>query len=145
MVAFAVVVAVDITSDVDDARSWDLITVEVAIYTDKNTHVIGLVELRGKHPIGKLCPGPFDLDVEALRVVLRAIHFPRPVQGNDLMAEDVVTRLELLWDPNEPALVLRQDVGVELVRPVAEASIRDLEELQAALVHRLAAFAATRG
>jgi len=47
-----------------------------------------------------------DLEVEALRVALGTIIGGRAVQGNDLVAENVVTRLDVLRDLQDPAVVV---------------------------------------
>ena len=80
--------------------------------------------------------GARDLDVDALGVGLGAVLLPGRVQGDDLVAQDVVARGERLGDVDGPLVA----VGDELVRGplvgggVDDADLGQLEEAQALLV-----------
>lgn len=79
-----------------------------------------------------------DLDVDALGVVLGAVFVARRVQGDDLVAQHVVARLEGAGDGHGPAVVVGDEVvgrpGARRVSVVDQARLVDLEELQLRLV-----------
>ena len=51
-----------------------------------------------------------DGEIDTLRVVLRAVGTASGVEGNNLVADDIVTRGEGGWDSEGPGVVLRDEV-----------------------------------
>jgi hypothetical protein len=91
-------------------------------------------------------PGPRDLQIKALRIQLRAIVASGAVQGDDLVAEDVVARRDGGRDLYQPAVSICDEL---VVGPVAwrggtvdEARTADFEEFEVVLVDCAAACAA---
>jgi hypothetical protein len=130
----------DLNSTLGQSRAGDGIAGRVAVDVELDALVVGLVQLSSKNTLGLLSAGTFDLEVEALRVVLGTILLETTMESNDLVTEDIGTGLDVLRDLNEPAVV----VGNELVRAVGtgvtgldETNLVDLEELEGLLVDGL--------
>ena len=69
------------------------------------------VQFRAEGTLGQLLgSASSDLDVEALRVVLRAVLGARAVHGNDLVAEDVVAGCQARRDRGGPGVVVGNEV-----------------------------------
>lgn len=103
----------------DNRRSGIHVGVEAVLDVDihQDARMIGLVQLRSRHPIclhqrplGRLAAA--HPEVETLRIVLGSIlRQVREVQRNQLMPQNISTRRETLRDVNPPAVV-RMDQGV---------------------------------
>lgn len=62
----------------------------------------GRVELVGRSAAGDLAAGSRDLEVDALGVELGTTDVVGGVEGEDLVAENVVARLDVAGDPDLP-------------------------------------------
>jgi hypothetical protein len=96
----------------DQRRSRNRVARKHGKDIEQNTGVIGLVEARRRHASTQLGRATSaNLDIDALRVGLRAVCLAGGVQGEDLVAEDVVAWREVR-DGKVPAeVVLDQVVG----------------------------------
>lgn len=113
----------------EESRTGDLVAAVVAVDADLDAGLVGRVELVGGDAGGRLGAGASHLDVDALGVVLGAVLLARRVQGDDLVAENVLAWGNGLGDLDGPGEV----VGDELLGgPLAavEAGLVDLEEAQ---------------
>jgi hypothetical protein len=113
----------------EEGGTGDLVAAVVAVDADLDAGVVGRVELVCGGAGGGLGTGASDLDVDALRVVLGAVLLACRVQGNDLVAENVLAGGNRLGDLDGPSEV----VGDELLGgPLAtvETGLVDLEEAQ---------------
>ena len=127
-------------------RAGDDVVLEVAVVrAEENTGVLGSVELRAGNTLRLVGARARDLDVHALGVSLGAIGLASAVQGNDLVAEDVVARREGLGHGGDPRVVVGDHGdGGPLLRLSIVARLVDLDPLQRLLV-RLGAVAAAVG
>lgn len=116
-----------------------------------HTRVGRAIEGGSHHAGGFGTPAAGDLDIGALRVELGAAHVVGRVQGEDLVAQDVVAGANRGGDLDGPGAVCRAQL---VVRPDARgaatsaegdaAQLGDLEPLELLLVHR-GAVAVARG
>lgn len=96
-----------------------------------------MVQVRAVCAAGLERPRAGDCEVETLRVILGTVLTPCRVERNNLVAEDVVARGNILGDLHEPgARVSDEYVGAPVtgVGPVDVANLVDLEELERGLV-----------
>jgi hypothetical protein len=75
-----------------------LVVVDVVV----NTGVVGSVELSSRDTAGHRASGSGDAEVDALGVELRIADIESTVEGEDLMAEDVISGLYVGRDPDLP-------------------------------------------
>lgn len=84
----------------------DAVAGERVVDVDEDTGVVGFVQLHARGACSELVgAGARDLEVDALRVILRAIFVVRRVQCDDLVTKDVVARGHVLGDRDGPAVV----------------------------------------
>lgn len=107
-----------------------------------------MVEILAQSTLRRVGAAARDLDVDALGVVLGAVLVVGRVQGNDLVAQDVVAGGDAAGDGDGPAVVVGDEVvrrpGARRARVVDQALLVDLEELQRRLVDRRAVAVARR-
>ena len=116
----------------------DRVAVERGVDVEQDALVVGLVELRARDALRLVGAAACDLEVHALRVVLRAVGLVAAVQRDDLVAQDVLSWRDGFGDGKRPAVV----VGDQVVRgPVARGAgavdqpgLADLEEVERRLV-----------
>lgn len=124
-------------SGVVHSRTGDVVGAQGLVDVDQDTRVGVLVEgfTLGAGVGGATTAG--NLQVETLRVVLGAILVLSGVQGNDLVAQDVVTSLEGRGNGHSPAVVVGDQVvsgpGSGDFSVADEAALVDLEELKVSL------------
>ena len=132
----------------DERRAGDLVAVGAVVQAEGDTGVVGAVQLCGHDTLGPAGAGARDLEVEALGVVLRAVGLLGGVQGDDLVAQDVVARRDVGGDLDHPAeAVVDELVGGVVARAggrVDQALLADLEELERRLLDGLAVGVAAR-
>lgn len=81
-----------------------------------NTGVVGSVELSSRDTTGHRVSGASDAEVDALRVELRTADIASGVEGEDLMAEDVVSRLYVGRNSDPPGkAIVDKFVGGPLI------------------------------
>ena len=125
------------------AKSWtrDRIRSGTLVDVEENPGVVGTVEAGANCAARTSRAAAGDLQVDALRVELGAVRLVATVQGNDLVAQDVVPGSQVAGDGDLPLVA----VADELVRrpdAVGQALLGNLEPLEAALVGAGAAPAA---
>lgn len=120
-----------------DSRAGDGVLAEVLVQVEQDAGVLSSVEGGEVTAAGGGRAGASDLEVDALGVGLGAVGLSGGVEGEDLVAENVVTRGETLGDGDRPS----EAVGDEVVGgPVAgvgagvQACLGDLGELKRSLV-----------
>ncbi len=117
----------------------DAVAGERVVDVDEDTGVVGFVQLHARGAGSELVgAGARDLEVDALRVILRAILLVRRMQRDDLVTKDVVARGHGLGDRDGPAVVGGDElIGCPfagLVRVIEHALGRNLVEFQGGLV-----------
>jgi hypothetical protein len=120
-----------------DIRAGDVVRVERSVEVEQDTRVSGGVELGEVATVEGLGTASSDLEVDALRVSLGTIGLAGRVEANDLVAENVVTGLEVLGDGELPGEAIPDEVVGGPVTGVAarlEALLSNLGPLEAALV-----------
>jgi len=127
--------------------SRDRIAGEAAIQVEQNARVGRGIHADQAGARWRRRSGARHDEVHALRVVLRAIRLAGSMQGDDLMAQDVVPGLEVLGDDDAPGVVVRDHLVGDpraRVRAAEQPALADLEPLQRALVDGLAGPVAVR-
>jgi hypothetical protein len=77
-------------------RARDIISSKLTIQIKHNTLLRRRVETRRRHAARQLdCPAPFDLNINTLRITLRAVRLARSMERDDFVAENVVARREV--------------------------------------------------
>lgn len=117
----------------------DAVAGERVVDVDEDTGVVGFVQLHARGAGSELVgAGARDLEVDTLRVILRAIFVVRRMQRDDLVTQDVVARGHVLGDRDGPAVIGGDElIGCPvsgLVRVVEHALGGNLVEFQGGLV-----------
>lgn len=120
-----------------DIGAGNVVRGELLVEVEQDTRVGGGVELGEVATVEGLGTTSSDLEVDALRVSLSTIGLAGGVEANDLVAENVVTGLEVLGDGELPGEAITNEVVGGPVTGVAsrlETLLGDLGPLEAALV-----------
>jgi hypothetical protein len=81
--------------------------VVVPLYGSKEDYSVCWLVQSGSGDTGWIfCTGTGDLKVEALWIVLSTTFFESGVEGDDFVAEDVVSWCGVRWDGNGPGIVV---------------------------------------
>ena len=114
----------------EESGTGDLVAGEVTrVDVDLDTRVCGGVELVGSHTSGVLSTGTSNLKVDALGVVLGTVLLTSRVEGDDLVAENVLSRSNGAGDSDRPGEVVVDELGSSPLA-VLVTSLVDLEEAQ---------------
>lgn len=120
----------------DESGSRDRVTDWGGIGVEQNTRVGGAVERSTGDTSGRVVAASGDTEVEALRIGLSSVGAGSAVKGEDLVAEDVVARLQVRGDLDKPAVAVgAEGIGSPAVIVAASA---DLEEAERSRVDVLA-------
>ena len=122
----------------NEGRARDLVRGQVSVDVYHNAGIVHLIELRAQSSGRLFAAGAGDLEIDALRIILRTICSTGGVESDDLMAKDVVTRCDALRDRDSPAVIIRN----QLIRTprsrnrviVDKTDFVNLEELERGLV-----------
>lgn len=113
------------------------VAVDLRVGVERNTRVVGRVELLAERASGLCGAGASNLEVDTLRVVLGTVGLLSGVQSDDLVSHDIVAGGNGAWNYDGPVIALRD----ELVRGPfgwvarrADAGLVNLEEFQGGLV-----------
>lgn len=120
-----------------DIGAGDIVRGELLVEVEKDTGVGGSVELGEVATVEGLGAASSDLEVDALRVSLGAVGLAGGVEANDLVAENVVTSLEVLGDGELPGEAITDEVvggPVTGVTTRLQTLLSDLGPLESALV-----------
>lgn len=96
------------------SRSRDLVGRVGVVVVDvvDDTGVVLVVERGGGDTVGEAVARAGDAEVDALRVELSTTDIIGGVEGEDLVAENIVARTDVLGDSDSPG----QAIGDELIR-----------------------------
>jgi len=112
-----------------------VVGVVAAVDVDLDTRIGGCVELVSGDTLGVLGAGTSNLQVNALGVVLGAVLLAGGVEGDDLVAENVVAGSDRAGDSDRPGQVVVDELGGSPLTILVTSGV-DLEELQVSSLSR---------
>lgn len=139
----------DTPTAIDNGGSRDGVRGHRLVDIEQDPRVIGLVQGSSLDSGRGSASRPGHLQVDALRVVLRAVLLVARVQGDDLVTEDVKARFDVGGDLDHPS----EAVGHEQIRTpppgrrraIYQTDLVDLEEIQGSDVGLFASCGAASG
>lgn len=123
----------------NEGRAGDGVLNVADVGVEEDARVSGSVEGGTGNTSGGAAAAAVDAEIHALGVILGAVGIGSTVESNDLVAEDVVSGLEVGGDLNEPAVaVLAKVIRSPGLSHTIVTSTANLEPLEGGLVDSLA-------